>query len=166
MNMLDSLVAIAYTATNTVAILQVIGSYRWPTITRVVFALIFGVAAFINTRNVLDRPWVYLSYADYSIPLYSRFILGWFDANTKPMVLSIAVGQAFIAFSMCMKGGWFRLGCLGGMLFCLAIAPLGMGAAFPATLLMAFAFYRLYKHDNQQTVGEVITQIRMPLPLD
>ncbi|RYF78460.1 MAG: hypothetical protein EOO39_01340 [Cytophagaceae bacterium] len=164
--MLDSLVAIAYATTNIFSIVQVVGSYRWPTVTRVVFFLIFGIAAYVNTQTVLDRPWVYQSYADYAIPAYSWFILGPFEAIIKPMVLSIAIGQVCIALSMFMKGLWFRVGCLGGIVFCVAIAPLGMGAAFPATLLLAFAFYRLYTYDDQETVGEVITHNHFPLPAD
>ena len=62
------------------------------------------------------------------------------EGIVQPMVLIIAVGQVFIAMSTFMKRRWFRVGCIGGISFCLAIAPLGMGAAFPSTLLMAFAF--------------------------
>src|SRR6266511_3228644 len=43
-----------------------------------------------------------------------------------------------------------KLACIGGIIFCLAIAPLGVGSAFPATVSMAIAFYILlirYEHD-------------------
>lgn len=82
------------------------------------------------------------------------------------MVLGIAAGQVFIAVSMFMKRRWFRAGCVGGMVFCLAITPLGLGAAFPATLLLAIAFYRLYRHEARETVGEVLDHNRVLLPLD
>ena len=141
--------------------MQVVGSYRWPTVTRVVFFLIFAVAAFVNTRTVLDSPWVYQSYADHAIPLYSRFILGPFEGIIQPMVLTIALGQAFIAVSMFMKQTWFRMGCLFGIIFCLAIAPLGFGAAFPATLLMAFALYRLSGHEARESVADVLDHNRV-----
>lgn len=166
MKTLDTFIAIAYVVTNVFALVQVIGSYRWPTVTRVVFFLIFAIAAIVNTRTVLDTPWTYQSYADYAIPLYSRFILGPFDTIIRPVVLSIVVGQVFIAVSMFMKGFWFREGCFFGMIFCVAIAPLGLGSAFPATLLMAVAFYRLYKHEGRTTVGDEISQNRVPLPSD
>lgn len=166
METLDLLLTIAYVVTNVAALVQVVGSYRWPTVTRAVFFLIFGLAAIVNTRTVLDSPWVYQSYADYAIPLYSRFILGPFEPISQPMVLTIALGQALIAVSMFMKGGRFRAGCWGGIIFCIAIAPLGLGAAFPATLLMAFALYRLMNHEDHETVGDVISRNRVPLPLD
>jgi hypothetical protein len=76
------------------------------------------------------------------------------------MVLSIAVGQVAIAIAMLLTDRWFRIGCLGGIIFCVSIAPLGLGSAFPATLLMALAFYRLYKHENQQPqpIGPVVNK--------
>jgi hypothetical protein len=166
MKTLDYFVALAYVVVNAFSVLQVVGSFRWPTITRLVFFLIFGIAAFVNTKTVLDTPWVYQSYADYAIPVYSRFILGPFEGVITPMVLSIAVGQACIALSMFMKGAWFRAGCVGGMAFCLAIAPLGLGSAFPATLLLAYALYRLYRHEDRETVAEVLDHNRVLLPLD
>ncbi|MBC8151715.1 MAG: hypothetical protein H7Z72_02275 [Bacteroidetes bacterium] len=61
-----------------------------------------------------------------------------------------------------MKGFWFREGCVFGI----AVAPLGLGSAFPARLLMALTFYRLHKHEGRTTVGDVISQNRFPLPVD
>lgn len=166
MKLIDTFVIAAFVVVNLFALLQLIGSYRWPTITRLVFCLLFGIAAVVNAKTAMTTPWVYQSYSDYAIPLYSRFILGPFDAITQPMVLSIAVGQAGIALSMFMKRRWFRAGCLGGIVFCLAIAPLGLGAAFPATVLMALAFYRLYKHEDRETIADVINHNRVLLPMD
>jgi hypothetical protein len=40
-----------------------------------------------------------------------------------------------------------KLACIGGMIFGFAIAPLGIGAAFPATISMAFTFLVLYKKE-------------------
>ncbi|MBC3787993.1 hypothetical protein [Spirosoma utsteinense] len=161
MKTLDYVVAAAYVATNGLAIVQVIGAHRWPVITRLLFFLIFAMAAVVNTRTVLDTPWVYQSYAYYALPLYSWFILGPFDAITQPMVLTIAVGQALISIAMFTSGRWFRVGCFGGILFCLVIAPLGLGAAFPATLLLALAFYRLSKHEDRQPVGKALDKRRV-----
>lgn len=161
MKTLDYVVAAAYVVTNILAIVQVIGAHRWPVVTRLLFFLIFAMAAVVNTRTVLDTPWVYQSYAYYAIPLYNWFILGPFDAVTQPMVLTVALGQALIAVSMFTKGRWFRVGCFGGILFCLAIAPLGLGAAFPATLLMALAFYRLSQQKDPQPVGAVAHKRRV-----
>ncbi|SFC24102.1 hypothetical protein [Spirosoma endophyticum] len=150
METLDTLLTIAYVVVNIFSVTQLIGTYRWPATTRVLFFLLFSIAAFVNIRNALETPWVYQSYADYAIPIYRRFILGLFDDFTIPIVLSIGVGQILIAFSMFIKGDWFRMGCLGGLVFCVAIAPLGLGSGFPSSLLFALAFYRLYQQQNRK----------------
>jgi len=166
MGIFDKTILAAYLIVNAFSVVQLVGSYRWPSVTRLVFCLIFGVAAYINIQTVLDSPWVYQDYADYAIPLYRWFILGPFEPIITPMVLSIAVGQALIAIAMLLKDDWFRMGCLGGIVFCLAIAPLGLGAAFPATALLALALYRLYRHNDRETIGEAIDKLQIPLPLD
>ncbi|WP_461102801.1 hypothetical protein [Spirosoma koreense] len=166
METLDTFLTIAYVVVNVFSITQLIGSYRWPATTRMLFFLLFSIAAFVNIRNALETPWVYQSYADYAIPLYRRFILGLFDDFATPIVLSIGIGQALVAIAMLLMGDWFRMGCLGGLIFCVAIAPLGLGSAFPATLLMALAFYRLYRHERQPTRKRVSNQGRVVLPVE
>ncbi|MGA0555326.1 hypothetical protein ACO2Q8_01645 [Larkinella sp. VNQ87] len=139
----------AYAIANAVFLFSIWSSGRWPRLTRLFFLLLFAWAAWFNASTALDSPWVYQDYADTAVPLYQRFILGPFASIIKPMILTIAAGQALIALSMLLKGDLFRLGCWDGAVFGLAIAPLGWYAAFPATVLMAIAFYRLQKnHDN------------------
>ena len=164
MKTLNTLIISTYVVVNIIALIQVIGSYRWPRVTRVVFFFIFAVAAVVNTGTVLDSPWVYQSYEEYAIPLYGRFILGPFDTIIQPMVLSIVAGQVFIAASMFMKRHWFRAGCIGGILFCLSMAPLGMGAGFPCTILLAIAFYQLFRLEGRKPVGVVFDNNRVSLP--
>jgi len=43
-----------------------------------------------------------------------------------------------------MKRALFLLGILGGIIFLVAISPLGVGSAFPSTLLMAVSLVLLY----------------------
>lgn len=148
LKMFTTVMFTAYIITNICSVGLLIGSYRWPVGTRIIFVLIFSFAAFFNLFTVLKTPWAYLNFADYALPLYSKFILGLFSEITVPMVVSISLGQLIIALTMLMKGFWFQAGCLGGFIFCLAIAPLGIGAAFPAPLVMAFAFYRLYRNER------------------
>jgi hypothetical protein len=166
MELLKTPVVAAYLVINILAVGLSIGSYRWPTLTRFLFFLIFSIAAYSNARTVLNTPWVYQDYAAYAIPLYKRFILGFFSGITTPMILCITVGQAFIAVSMFLKRDGFRIGCLGGIVFCLAIAPLGLGSAFPATVLLAIALYRLYRHEDRETIFEKIDHVDIPIPLD
>jgi hypothetical protein len=102
----------------------------------------------------IDTPWVYQDYADSSIPLYRKFILGAFEAIMTPLVLIIAVGQGLLAILMTLKGKLFKLGCWGGIVFCIAVSPIGSYAAFPATLFMAFALYLLQRDHNHLYIWE------------
>lgn len=139
----------AYTVANLLFLFAIWGSKHWPRTTRLFFLLLFGWAAWFNASMALISPSVYQDYADTAIPLYRWFIMGPFVTIIRPMILLIAAGQALIAGSMLLKGELFKLGCWDGLVFGLAIAPLGLYAAFPATVLMAIAFYRLQKnHDN------------------
>ncbi|QIP13721.1 hypothetical protein G8759_14395 [Spirosoma aureum] len=125
---------------NVCSVTQLIDSYRLPVITSVLFFLFFGMAAFVNTRNALETPVAYQSYANYALLFYHRFILGLFDRFTMPIVLSIGLAQALIAVSMFLKGDWFRIGRLGGMVFRIAIFPVGFGSVLPSLLMVALAF--------------------------
>lgn len=88
---------------NAFSVLQVVGSFRWPTITYFVFFLILLVAAIVNAQTMFDMPWVYQSYVDQAIP---------------------------------------------------------------ATLLLAYALYRLYSHEDRETVTQTLDHNRVLLPLD
>lgn len=143
-----------YTVVNLLFLFSIWSSKTWPRLTRLAFLLLFGWAAGFNAANALSVPWVYQAYADTAIPLYKWFILGPFVAIIKPMVLLIAAGQALIALSMVLKGDLFRIGCWDGAVFGLAIAPLGLYAAFPATVLMAISFYRLQKNHTNTYLWE------------
>ena len=139
---------IAYAASNALALAAVWGSRRFPRPTRLFLSLLFGWASWFTVTTALESPWVYLDYADSAIGPYRAFILGPFEALITPVVSTIAAGQGLIALAMLGRGYLFRLGCWGGMLFGLAIAPLGLYAAFPSTVLLALAFYFLQRNPS------------------
>ncbi len=151
LRMLGSVLSVAYMITNFLFIGLLVGTYRRPAFVRFMLFLIFLGAAFFNTRTALNTPWVYQNFADHAIAPYRTFILGTFEAIIQPMVWSIALGQVFIAVTTLMKGNWYRLGCLSGIIFSVCIAPLGLGAAFPAPLIMAATFYQLYRQQEYST---------------
>ncbi|MEO6284236.1 MAG: hypothetical protein ABIN80_21575 [Dyadobacter sp.] len=143
-----------YIIANILAFLLIFASTRYPKLTRLFFLLLFGWAFWINSSMAIDSPWVYQDYADSSIPLYKKFILGTFEAIMTPMVLIIAAGQALLAILMTLKGKLFKIGCWGGIVFCLAVSPIGSYAAFPATLFMAIALYLLQRDHNHLYIWE------------
>ena len=144
-----------YTVVNLLFLFSIWSSKHWPHLTRLFFLLLFGWASWFNATTALEAPWVYQDYADTAIPLYKWFILGPFATIIKPMILVIAACQALIALTMVLKGDVFRLGCWDGLIFGVAIAPLGWYAAFPATVLMAVAFYRLQKYHDGTYLWEL-----------
>lgn len=114
-------------------------------------AAFFLWASYFNSTTALQSPRIYLEYARLdALPIYSKFINGFFSRYITPFVLIIAVGQFMIFLGLLLNRNWVRLSCIGGILFGVAIAPLGVGSAFPATLSMSIAFFilfRNYEHD-------------------
>lgn len=141
----------AYAASNLVALTLIWTAVKHPDFTRAAFFLIFIGAAAVNTYIAIDSPWAYQDYADTAVPLYKQFILGAFEAIITPMILVIALAQLLIATAMLLKGKILIAGCWAGILFGISIAPLGLYAAFPATLLMAVALFVLQKNQAPVT---------------
>lgn len=131
---------IAYIISNVAALVLLYCASAWPRIGRLLFVLLFAWASWTNWGTALNNPEAYLDYAQLTfLDLYKQTIEGWFSEHTVAAVGIIATCQALIAVSMALKGWVFKVGALGAIVFLVAIAPLGVGAAFPATLLMALA---------------------------
>jgi hypothetical protein len=115
-------------------------------IARLLFFLLFAWANWTNWKAALYTPEFYLGEADLSFfDFYKQFILGWFSHHTTEAVGFVATCQALIAVSMLLKGWVLKSGGIGAIIFLLAIAPLGVGSAFPCTLIMSVAMYRILR---------------------
>ena len=131
---------------NLIALTMLLAAFKWPRVARLMFFVLFGWACWINWRTSQQSPSDYLNYAGLAwLGLYRNFINGWFALHIQVLVGVIATCQGLIAISMLLKGWIFRVGCIGGMLFLLAILPLGIGAGFPSTAIMAIALFVLLK---------------------
>src|SRR3982751_6523077 len=85
---------------NGVALFMLIAAIKWPRIARILFALLFAWACWMNWTTVIEKPQVYLDYADLTwSSLYADFIRGWFASHTKMAVIFIAICQGLIALS-------------------------------------------------------------------
>jgi len=80
-----------------------------------------------------------------AVDLYRKFINGMFISYTSLIVSLIALGQMLVGIFLLMKRTLFLLGFLGGIIFLIAISPLGIGSAFPSTLLMLISLVLLYE---------------------
>lgn len=133
-----------YVITNIVAILLIIVCYKWPKIGKIAWGIIFILAGIFNIFMVVKDPQSYLVYRDNAVDFYNFFIDGVFSSFTIFIVSLIGTGQILVGIFLFRKGKLYLLGILGGIIFLVAIAPLGIGSAFPSTLLMAISLVLLY----------------------
>jgi hypothetical protein len=130
----------ALIGSNIVAVTMLAASARWPNAGRLAFVLLFLWAGAWNLRTAIVEPLVYLDYGSLTVSdAYRDFIRGPFARHVTPIVSAIALGQLAIAVLVALRGAAVRLGLLGAIVFLLAIAPLGVGSGFPATLIMTLA---------------------------
>lgn len=136
----------SYVGWNIVAVLLVLVAAKWPKVARWLFSVLFLGAGVWNLFASLTMPAFYVAtYGPVATPPYAAFIAGPFAANPALFVVPIAVGQLAIGILATGTGRSVRLAMLGSMAFLLAIAPMGVGAAFPFSLFGILAAYLLLR---------------------
>lgn len=133
-----------YVITHAITILLIFICYKWPKIGKVAWGTIFILAGIFNIYTGISNPQAYLTYSSHAVDLYKKFINGIFSSSTSLIVSLIALGQILVGILLFMKRKSFLMGILGGIIFLVAISPLGIGSAFPSTLLMAISLILLY----------------------
>jgi hypothetical protein len=145
-----------YLISNIVFVLSIVAAIKRPMWTRIFFAGFFLWAAYFNSTTAIQSPEIYLTYATLdALPAYSKFINGFFSEHIRVIVFTIAVGQFLIALGLMLNKFWVKLACAGGIIFGLAIAPLGVGSGFPATVCMAIAFFILLKKPRHDFIWKL-----------
>jgi hypothetical protein len=133
-----------YLISNLVFGLTLVAAIKRPMIARSFLALSFVGAGIFNCWSAIHTPESYLTYADLSLAqLYENFIRGYFFTHVRGFVIAIAIGQILAGLAMMLDNKWTQVGFIGGAIFGVAIAPLGIGSAFPSTIVMAAAFFVL-----------------------
>lgn len=133
-----------YVASNLTALALFIVAWKWPVAAKWLFAAMFLGACYANTTLVLRSPNDYQGYDQFVLlQVYHEFIVGYFASHTRQVVLAIAFGQFIVGMLLCGKGWTVRLGILGACIFLTAIIPLGVGSAFPFSLICVAALYLL-----------------------
>ncbi len=133
-----------YISSNIMSMLLAVGSYKFPSVTRLALFLLFGWGCWMNVSNAIHSPWAYVDYADSALLPFKNFVLDFKEESLRMMAFILALAQMLIAISMLLKGNIFKAGCLAGILFCLLLIPLGLYSGFPAPILMALTFYMLF----------------------
>jgi phosphate/sulfate permease len=91
--------------------------------------VLFLAASLVNGWTALVQPGVYLTFS------------------------AIAAGQLAVGICLGVGGRLLRWGVLGGVVFLVAIAPLGFtGSAFPSTVLMAYRLLLLQVRRNTESI--------------
>lgn len=128
-----------------VSLVLALTAYMWPRLSRMGYMVLFGWAAWVNWRTALYTPTAYLDYGDLAVSgLYVEFIRGIFATHVLLFVGAIATCQAMIAAGLLLGDDLARIALVGATIFLVAIAPLGVGSGFPATLIMAVGTLRLF----------------------
>lgn len=141
-----------YIASNMVGISFLWISAKRTRLARLLFSVLFGSACIANLAMSHNEPQVYLHFAETSISPYTEFIRGWFSRHITEVVTCIAIGQAFISIGMLLRGWVPKLACAGAILFLLAIAPLGLNAAFPFSITTSLAAYFILRKDDKNYI--------------
>jgi hypothetical protein len=140
---------VGYVISNCAAILLLILAWKKPVTARIFFFILFAWASWINWATAIREPEVYMDYAELAfLQVYRNFITGWFSHNIIYVIGFIATCQGLIAVSMLLKGGIYKIGITGGIIFLLSISPLGVGSAFPTTILMSVGLIRLLRENG------------------
>ncbi|MDQ0110227.1 lysylphosphatidylglycerol synthetase-like protein (DUF2156 family) [Chitinophaga terrae (ex Kim and Jung 2007)] len=135
-----NILSLNYLLANTISLLILVIAVFWPAIARVLLSLVFMTAAFINAIFVIREPEAYMVYGRLAaLPIYEKFIYGPFHNNIVIIVMSISICQMATGIFLLAGKGLLKWGLIAAAVFLAAIAPLGAGAAFPSTLLLAAA---------------------------
>jgi len=137
-------ILVPYIITHAVAIILIFICYKRPKIGKIVWGIIFILAGIFNMYTGISNPQAYIEYGQSAVGLYQKFIYGLFSSYTSLIVSLIASGQIVVGILLLMKRKLFLLGIIGGIIFLIAISPLGIGSAFPSTVLMSISLILLY----------------------
>lgn len=143
-----------YLFSNLFAIVTLLLAIQSPKAARWILAAVFGMAAVANTRMAAVSPFDYLAYADLALlPIYQDFIRGPFSQHVQEIVLTIAIGQAVISLAFAIGDRLLPIGVIGAVIFLAAIAPLGVGSAFPFSIFFAAAAVVVWRRHAADRAG-------------
>ncbi len=136
---------------------SIIIALRYKTLGRILFSLLFLWAGFYNLHTAFIRPQEYLGFAHFAYSdWYQSFITGFFSHHITLIITAIAIGQIAIAILIALRGRAVILGLAGAVIFLVAITPLGIGSAFPSTILMSIAAILLLRINYPRSLTEQV----------
>jgi hypothetical protein len=147
-----------------VALLILLVTLRSAVAGRVLLIALFAWAAVTNMETVRQTPLAYLDYGPMAVSeIYRQFIFGFFALHVAPIVTMIAIGQALVAVLLLLGGRAERVGLIAAIVFLCGIAPLGVYAGFPATLILALAALVVLRDNRVPVFGRLVRATREEL---
>jgi hypothetical protein len=143
---------IAAVISNAIAFILLLLSWKRKNTARILYAILFIWASITNWITAHTNPSVYIEYGQLALEPYRKFIYGEFSDHITGYVSLIAFGQMAIALCKLSKGLVVKLGCIGGIMFLLCIAPLGLGAAFPFSLIAGSGLFILFRYNFRSDI--------------
>lgn len=139
--------ALPHAISLTASVLMLLAAWRRPVLGRALYVALFAWAAPTNLHAVSTDPAQYLDFANLAVlDAYADIIRGPFAQHVTLYVTLIATCQALIAAGLFTGGMLARVAAVGAITFLVAIAPFGVGSAFPCTLIMATGAALLLRH--------------------
>lgn len=116
------------------------------------------IAGFVNAFVLWTEPNGYIEFGVLAIPPLQHFIYSqyFFAANPAYLVGPIILGQWAIGIVLLQRTptpARLKMALIGTFIWFLGIAPLGMGSAFPASLIYASTMLVCWKHHQKQQQG-------------
>ncbi|SKC83571.1 hypothetical protein [Ohtaekwangia koreensis] len=144
-----------YIITNIIAIFTAIISMIRPNIGRVLLSGIFIGAAAFNGFTAWKNPDLYLLFGELTTSgLYRSIILGPFSRHIELYISILVCYQVLVGAFLLYNGKLMKAAMLAGTIFLLGIAPLGIGSAFPAPLILATSLIILIRRKIEYSIYE------------
>lgn len=144
-------VIIPYIVSNTFALALMVVAFIRPKVARVLFVVLFVAAGLFNIYTAVTNPGAYVELGRFSVVgFYQAFVNGIFSRYTMAFVLAIAIGQLATGILLANRRPFLTLGVIGGITFLTAIAPLGVGSAFPFSVFAIIGLIVMHRKLGQQ----------------
>lgn len=146
----DPTILTFFIVTNLIALGMTVLAWKAPRWGRLLFSINFLGAAVFNGIFLYIDPEEYAYYSEFVwLESYRAFILGPFLDNILLILGLIVAYQLYVGIGL-LSGGWrLKSAAVLGAGFLIVIAPFGLGAAFPATLIQAAGFILILRAARQ-----------------
>lgn len=143
-----------WAVSNLVGLLLLSMSFYIPSLSRKTWGFLMVLASAVNTYMMLTDPECYHDFGVLAVPPMQRFIYSRYYARPELIVLPIAFCQFLIGVELFFdeKSYRFRKIALGSAItFFIGLVFLGVGSAFPSSLLYAFTMVKFWpKHTKSK----------------